>query len=85
MRCRIDEDVSKVAGGMKRLSKVSQTLKDKLQTFYNDRNFIVGVMSNAKDEEDRKVIIDFMDNGDEVTVENIILLSLELGNERGNE
>ena len=70
---------------MKRLSKVSQTLKDKLQTFYNDRNFIVGVMSNAKDEEDRKVIIDFMDNGDEVTVENIILLSLELGNERGNE
>ena len=41
-------------------------------------------MSNAKYEEDRKTIIDFMDN-DEITVEDIILLSLELGNERGTE
>lgn len=70
---------------MKRLSEVSQTLKEKLQDFYNDRDFVVGVMSNAKHEEDRKTIIDFMDYGDEVTVENIILLSLELGNERGTE
>ena len=59
-------------------------LKDKLQSFCDDWDFVVGVMSNAKYEEDRKTIIDFMDN-DEITVEDIILLSLELGNERGTE
>ena len=84
MRCRVDEDVPRVGGRMRKLSKVSQTLKDKLQSFYDDRDFIVGVMSNAKCEEDRKTIIDFMDN-DEVTVEDIILLSLELGDRRGTE
>ena len=84
MRCRVDEDVPRVGVRMKKLSAVSQTFKDKLQSFYDDRDFIVGVMSNAKHEEDRKTIIDFMDNN-EVTVEDIILLSLELGNERGTE
>ena len=74
MRCRTDEDVPKVGGRVKKLSAVSQTLKDKLQSFYGDRDFIIGVMSNARHEEDRKTIIDFMDN-DEVTAENIILLS----------
>ena len=61
---------------------IKRELFDKLNSFHHDKDFVVGVMSNAKHEEDRKTIIDYMENGEDVTVENIILLSLHLNNER---
>lgn len=56
--------------------KLKRELFDKLRNYHNDKDFVVGVMSNAKHNDDMKAIIEYMDNGDDVSVENIILLSL---------
>lgn len=64
------------------MEKIKNTLTEKLKTVSNDPDFILGVLSNAKDDEDRQSIIDFIDLGVNVTYENILLLSLKLGNER---
>ncbi len=64
------------------MQDITQKLFAKLKAFYPDKDFVVGVMSNAKHDDDRQVIYDFMENGEEVTIENIILLSLHLCNER---
>jgi hypothetical protein len=65
------------------MEKIKNTLTEKLKTISNDPDFILGVLSNAKDNEDRQSIIDYIDLGVNVTYENILLLSLKLGNERG--
>lgn len=65
------------------MEKIKNTLTEKLKTVSNDPDFILGVLSNAKDNEDRQSIIDYIDLGVNVTYENILLLSLKLGNERG--
>lgn len=61
--------------------KLKRKLFDKLRNYHNDKDFVVGVMSNAKHNDDMKAIIEYMDNGDDVSVENIILLSLHLNKE----
>ena len=61
---------------------IKRELFNKLKEFHPDKDFVVGVMSNAKHEDDRKAILQFMENGDDVTVESIILFSLHLSNER---
>ena len=62
--------------------EIKRKLFDKLKAFYPDKDFVVGVISNVKYDDDRQAIIDYMENGEDVSVENIILLSLHLKNER---
>ena len=66
---------------MSKLSETCKNLIDKLFDILDDDDFVLGVVTNAKNDENRQKIIDYIDNGDDVTVENIILLSLHLGNE----
>lgn len=65
--------------------EIKRKLFDKLKAFYPDKDFVIGVISNAKYDDDRKAIIDYMENGEDVSVENIILLSLHLKNERNKK
>ncbi len=60
-------------------------LVSKLKEIYNNRDFVVGVMSNATHIDDRKTIIDFIDKGEDVTAENIILLAVHLDQKRYDE
>ena len=60
--------------------EIKRKLFDKLKAYYNDKDFVIGVMSNVTHDEDRQAIIDYIDNGEDVSVENIILLSLHLDN-----
>ncbi len=64
------------------MENIDKQLFEALKKFHNDKEFVVGVMSNATHEEDRKVIIEYLENGEDVTIENIILLSLHLCNAR---
>lgn len=64
--------------------EIKRKLFDKLKAFYPDKDFVVGVISNVKYDDDRQVIIDYMENGEDVSVKNIILLSLHLKNERNS-
>ena len=65
--------------------EIKHKLFDKLKAFYPDKDFVVGVISNVKYDDDRQAIIDYMENGEDVSVENIILLSLHLKNERNKK
>lgn len=62
--------------------KIKRKLFDKLKEFNPDKDFVGGVVSNTKHDEDMQKIIDYIDNDEDVTVENIILLSLHLKKER---
>ena len=53
--------------------------------FYSNREFVLGVMCNAPHEDDMKTILEYIEKGKDVTRENLILLSLELGNKRDIE
>lgn len=71
------------------LSKISEELKNRLVRFYDNRDFLIGVMSNVKTDEKRQKMIDFMDKaeevGDEITSDDLILLSVVLGNKEKKE
>lgn len=56
----------------------------RLKSIYNNRDFVVGVLSNAQHPDDRRQIIDYIDAGNEVTIENIILLSVHLDQKRND-
>jgi hypothetical protein len=62
--------------------KIKRQLFDRLKAYYPDKDFVCGVISNTKNDEDRLKIVDYMDNGEDVSVENIILLSLDLNQKR---
>ena len=72
-------------GGMIKMidtKEIKKKLFAKLKEYYPDKDFVVGVMSNAKNDENRQAIINYIDNGENVSVENIILLSLHLKNKK---
>ena len=58
--------------------EIANALFAKLKQIYNSRDFVLGVMSNATHPDDRKTILDFIEKGEEVTTENLILLSVDL-------
>ncbi len=60
------------------MEKTKKILVEKLKAVYDDRDFILGVISAVRSLNGRKKIIDYIDNGTDVTDENIILLSLTL-------
>lgn len=62
--------------------KTKRKLFEKLKEFYPDKDFVGGVLSNTEHDVDRQKIIEYIDKGNDVSVENIILLSLHLNNER---
>lgn len=57
---------------------IKRELIDELRNVADDENFVIGVVSNAPHADDRKAIIDFIRNGENVSKKNIILLSIEL-------
>ena len=63
-------------------SELKNKLIKKLESISKDREFILSVINSARHTDDRKAIIDFIDNGEDVTYENIILLALTLYEER---
>lgn len=60
------------------MTKTEERLFFRLKNLYNDKDFVVGVMSSVDDDSDAEAILSFIENGEDVTPENIILLALEL-------
>ena len=67
---------------MNTTAEIKNKLIEKLKTISEDKDFIVGVISNAKHNDDRKALIKYIDEGEEVTYEQLLLLSLWLNQER---
>lgn len=62
--------------------EIRRILIEKLKSIYHNKDFVVGILSNATHPDDRKEIIEFIDAGKDVSVENIILLSVYLDQKR---
>ena len=59
-------------------TRVKNELISKLQTISDDREFLLSVINTVRTVEDRKTVINYIDTGENVTYENVILLSLTL-------
>lgn len=66
----------------KQRSKTTLELIEKLRQFSTDDDYILGVLADSEFDEDRQLIIDFIDNGQNVNYESVVLFSLEVGQER---
>ena len=58
--------------------KLFETLRD----YYNNRDFILGVGSNVTCDEDRQTVIDFINQRNKPTPEEVIILTIELNQKR---
>lgn len=69
---------------MEKLSDAEKQLLELLSTIWNNPDFIVGVLNSLKDDDERKEVIEFIENNDDVTSEQIDLLSLDISQSRDN-
>lgn len=67
---------------LKQRSNTTLELIKKLKQFSADDDYILGILADSEFDEDRKLIIDFIDNGENVDYESVILFSLEIGQQR---
>lgn len=61
--------------------KYEKLLIAELKKINDDKDFILGVLSDAKTEENFKICLDFIKQGIEVTEPNLLMLSLDLAKE----
>ena len=63
-------------------SKVTLELIEELKRFSHDDDYILGTLADSPYDEDRQLIIDYIKKGKDVSYENVILFSLEVGQKR---
>ena len=66
------------------MNEIDKKLLGLLEKIYDNDDFIIGIFSNADNEEDRQTIIEYIEKDDDVSVENVILLSVFLDNKRNH-
>lgn len=60
------------------MSDLAVELGKKLKSVYDNDNFITAVLSYADNEVDQKSIIEFIDKGEDVTDETVLIFAMEL-------
>lgn len=60
------------------MSDLAVELGKKLKSVYDNDDFITAVLSYADNEVDRRSVIEFIDNGEDVTDENVLIFAMEL-------
>ena len=61
---------------------VSDRLTKRLIALWDDREFVVGILSIALTEKERSVLLNFMERGENVTVETVSVLAIRLKQQR---
>lgn len=69
---------------MRKLTEVEKELVEKIRVIWNDKEFVIGVLSHLKDDEEREELIEFIDSNDDVTSEQITLFALDISQTRDN-
>lgn len=57
-------------------------LRDKLKTISDDWNFVLSVMCKTETPEEQQMVIDYIDNGEDVSEQTILLLSIFIDNKK---
>ncbi len=63
-------------------SAITDKLVELLKKISTDEEFILGTIVYEENEEEQQQIIDYIENGEDVSYENIVLFSLYLENKR---
>ena len=63
---------------MNNIESIQKELVRKLRNVRDQDEFVIGVISNAKSEDNFKRILEFIEQGKEVTAPNLLMLSLDL-------
>lgn len=50
----------------------------RLKKIFNDKEFVMGMLVFVYDDKDRQSLIDYIDNGEDVTVESVSVIALNL-------
>lgn len=80
---KIIADTGETNGSAERNKKhMSEETKNllikKLKTVSGDEDFLLSIINLARGADERMAIIDFIDNGEDVTYENLLLLALTM-------
>lgn len=63
-------------------NNIDTTLVTALKKVYDDREFIIGVLSRTQHDDDKKKILNFIEVGEEVDDETVMVMAIELNRER---
>lgn len=66
----------------KQLSENTVLLIEKLKQFSSEDDYVIGTLMDVETESDKKKLLDYIENGKDVSYENIILYAMELDMER---
>ena len=69
----------------KKPTELSLELCKRLKEIYNDKNFVVGVLSSVEHPDDMKEVLRFIDEGKNVTMSNIVSLAYHLYCQRSGD
>lgn len=61
-----------------KISDLTNELLMRLKNIYDDRDYIIGVLSIASREDDKQKLIDFIDAGEDVDYETVTVMAIEL-------
>lgn len=64
------------------MDELAVVLGKKLKSIYDNKEFIIEVLSYADNQEDQQTIIDFIDAGEDVDDETISVLAMDLADAR---
>lgn len=67
---------------MRKLTETEKELVKKLRDIWNDKEFVIGVLSHLKDDKERGEIIELIDSNDNAKSEDVVLLSLDIDRSR---
>jgi len=67
-----------------KLTKTEKKLYEMLLKIWPDNDFLVGTLNSLKDDAEREEVIEFIESNDDVTSEQIDLLSLDISRGRND-
>ena len=68
-----------------KLTITERQLAEMLSVIWDNNDFIVGVLNVLKNDDERNEVIEFIESNDDVTSEQIDLLSLNISQSRYNQ
>ena len=69
---------------MRELTSTGIELVHKLRAIWNDKEFVIGILSHVETDEERRQVINFIDDSDNIRSEEVVLfaLNIDLGRSR---
>jgi hypothetical protein len=64
------------------LTHTEEKLIQVLRDIWDDKEFVLGVLTDLETDEERQAVLDYIQHNDGVTTEDIVLLALHIDNER---